>query len=429
MPPKRAGDSPSRSAAAARRDPPAEAESPWVRLRSVSYHPFLYARMIADVSPDARPGDVVAVYDRRGAFFGRGLYNPRSQIAVRMLRHGPGPVDGAFWRQRISEAVALRRRTLHLDLCTDAYRLVHAEGDGLSGLTAERYADHVVLEVFALGVFQRADMLSRLLREELGSPGSDGGADWTVQVRADERVQQIEGFRVTEVDVAPADAGSARPRRVGGRLVVREHGVRYRVDVHRGQKTGFFCDQRDNRRALAALCRDADVLDVCCYTGGFGLCARVVGGAASVTGVDLDEQAVALARENANLNQVRAQFVHADAFPYLRQALANNRQYDAVVVDPPKIVATRAELPDGRQRYLDLNKLALGLVRPGGVLLTCSCSGLVSRDDFLDVVRHAARVAGRRIVLFNQTGAAPDHPVAPDCPETAYLKALWLRVL
>ncbi len=213
------------------------------------------------------------------------------------------------------------------------------------------------------------------------------------------------------------------------RVTIREHGVRYRVDVVEGHKTGFFCDQRENRLRLAQLARDATVLDLCCYTGGFGLCAAKLGKAREVCGVDLDAAAIAVARENANLNQVRVDFVFADAFTYMRQMLVNRRQFDVVVLDPPKLAASRLEYEDALRKYFDLNQLAAQMVRPGGVLLTCSCSGLVSREVFTDTVHRAARHAGRRLQMFDFTGAGPDHPVALVCPESAYLKALWLRVL
>ncbi|HMQ16600.1 MAG TPA: class I SAM-dependent methyltransferase, partial [Phycisphaerae bacterium] len=212
------------------------------------------------------------------------------------------------------------------------------------------------------------------------------------------------------------------------RLVVREHGVRYRVDAAGGQKTGFFCDQRENRRRFAELCADADVLDAFCYSGGFGLCARVLGRARSVTSVDLDEDALALAIENANLNQQRIQHVHADVFGYLRQMIANGRQFDAVVLDPPKLALRREDVEPALRKYGDLNALGVQVVRPGGWLLTCSCSGLVSPTSFVETVHRAARRAGRTLQMIGLTGAGPDHPVLLDCPESAYLKAIWLRV-
>jgi 23S rRNA (cytosine1962-C5)-methyltransferase len=272
-------------------------------------------------------------------------------------------------------------------------------------------------------MFQHVDTLSAMLAAILGPPDSldrpgRASGDWRVVIRADAQIEALEGFRIRP---PPSTAPTS--------VIIREHDVRYRVDLARGHKTGFFCDQRENRRRFAALCADARVLDLCCYTGGFGLCARILGHAHEVTSLDLDEEALSLARENANLNQVRVEHVHADAFVYLRQMIANGRQFDAVVLDPPKLATSRADVDDALRKYHDLNSLAVAVARPGGLLLTCSCSGLVSRDDFTGCVHRAARRAGRALQLFDSTAAGPDHPVMLDCPESAYLKALWFRVL
>jgi 23S rRNA (cytosine1962-C5)-methyltransferase len=384
-------------------------------------HPFIYARMIDEADPAARPGDVVNVYDRSGRLFGRAMYNPRSQIALRVLVHGEQPADDSLWRSRLGAAIQLRAR-LALEAYTDAYRLVHAEGDALSGLIVERYADTLVLEVFSLGIFQRIDLLKQLLIEALPPPSSLERPDraakvWRFVIRADEAVERMEGFRVQE---SPPDLG---------RLIIREHGIRYRVDPAAGHKTGFFCDQRDNRKRFAELCNNAEVLDLCCYTGGFSLCAKLLGGAREITAVDLDEAALTVAKENANLNQVRVQFAHADAFVYLRQMNAIQRQFDCVVLDPPKLAASRTAVDEALQKYNDLNALALLAVRPGGFLVTCSCSGLVSPEVFSETVFRAAARVRKRVQLIASSGAAPDHPILPTCPESAYLKVLWFRVL
>lgn len=378
--------------------------------------------MVRAVDPAARSGDVVYVYDRRDQLAGQGLFNARSQIALRMLTRGGQPADEAFWRERIEQAVALRQ-ALRLDESTDAYRLIHAEGDGLSGLIVERYGDCLACELFALGMHERLEQILPLLRAALGAPTrlerpDLAAADWRVIVRADRRIEQLEGF-----SVGPPSADAPTE------IVIREHGVRYRVDLAGGHKTGFFCDQRDNRLRLARLCRGASVLDVCCYTGGFGLAAKALGGAQEVLGVDLDERALELARQNANLNQARIRHVHADAFNYLRQMLADGRRFDVVVLDPPKFATSRHELERAGARYHDLNKLGMQVVRPGGLLLTCSCSGLVSRERFAEIVYQAGRSLGRGLQQLDYTGAGPDHPIMLDCPESEYLKALWLRVL
>ncbi|MBI3468585.1 MAG: class I SAM-dependent rRNA methyltransferase [Planctomycetes bacterium] len=397
---------------------------PRAQLRSAAYHPFIYRKMIGRVDSSAHPGDLVAVYDPRGELFGYGLYNPRSQIALRMLSFERQPPDEAWWQGKLEHAVRLRRELLGLDAVTDAYRVVHAEGDGLSGLVVDRFGDTLSVEVFSLGVYQRLEHLLPALARLCGT------RDHLVQV--DARAAELEGIKLRIPHSAPSSSRHVE---------IREHGVRFRVYFEAGHKTGFFCDQRENRRRLAELCQGKRVLDLCCYTGGFGLYAKVLGGAAEVTGVDLDEKAIAVARENANLNQARLSLVHADVFPWMRDAVANGWQFEVVVLDPPKLIASRREIESGKRKYFDLNRLALGLVRPGGLFVTCSCSGLLSADEFVGLVRAAGRrlaapegalgsppSALRPIQLLWQTGSGPDHPVALDCPETSYLKVLWLRV-
>jgi 23S rRNA (cytosine1962-C5)-methyltransferase len=401
---------------------PGVTADPWVRLRTMTRHPLIFQKMIDEVSGNAKAGGVVAVFDRAGALVGQGLYHPTSQIAVRLLTRGSKRIDATFWKERLGQAVELRRM-LGLDRATDAYRLVHAEGDDLSGLIVERYADCLVFEFFSLGMFQRLEQIRAILGELLGPPSSldrpgKVGSEWRVFVRADKEIEQIEGFSTRAV------AGEEPPV-----VTVREHGVRYRVDVAKGHKTGFFCDQRDNRRMFAESCRDATVLDLCCYTGGFGLSAKKIGEAKDVTCVDLDEAALAIARENANLNNARISFVHSDAFIYLRQMIVNARKFDAVVLDPPKLATSRPELEGALRKYYDLNCLAMQAVRPGGMLLTCSCSGLVSYPEFVELVLRAVKRAGRNAQVLRESGASPDHPVSDDCPESSYLKAIFLRIL
>jgi 23S rRNA (cytosine1962-C5)-methyltransferase len=366
--------------------------------------------MLGPVDPAARAGDVVAVYDKSDRFFGHAFYHDKSQIALRMLSYDPAPVDDNFFRARLAAAVDWRRQLIPETPATDAYRLMHSEGDAISGLIAERYADVIAIEVFSLGVYRRIELFQRLLSELTGLK--------QFIVRADERIERIEGFKIK------THRGSAPDS-----VIVRENGLRFRVDLRAGHKTGFFCDQRENRRHLARFTRGTQVLDVCCYTGGFGIYAKALGGAESVTGVDLDEDAIELARKNSNLNQLRIQHVHADAFAYLRQMQTNARTFDVVTLDPPKFIANQDERPEGSRRYVDLNTLGMSVVRPGGLLLTCSCSGLVSQDDFLGMVKAAAGRLRRPLQIVALSGAGADHPVMANCPESAYLKALWARVL
>lgn len=383
---------------------------PTVAIRSPGQHPFIFRKMIEGPVSGSTPvpGDLVRAVSREGEFRGWGLWNPRSQIALRLISRQPDPPDEAFWRARLESAVALRRSLLRLDTQTNAYRLIHAESDGLSGLVIDRLDDVLSVECFSLGMYERAQALLAML-----APLTETKHH---RVHVDEHIAMAEDF-----EGRPLASPGTPPA-----VTIHEHGVRYRVRFDSGHKTGFFCDQRDNRAALATFCHDRDILDLCCYAGGFGLNAKVRGNAREVTCVDLDEQALALARENANLNQTRLTVVHSDAFAYARQMGINKRRYGAVILDPPKLIPSRDDISIGKRKYFDLNVLAMKLVEPGGLLLTCSCSGLLGSEEFVALLRAAARQAGRSAQVLDIKAAAPDHPVALDVPETGYLKAVWM---
>jgi 23S rRNA (cytosine1962-C5)-methyltransferase len=387
---------------------------PWAQLKYVTFQPAIFPRLLGEVSPDARPGDWVSVYDKNGERVGAGLFNPRAKIPLRVVAHGAEPIGEDYFDRALRSAVGLRRDLFKLDAETDAYRLVNSDGDGLSGLMVDRYADVLLCEVFSLGIAQRLPGWLPLLHELAGTRFA--------RVQVDHDLGSLEGIKPSTFN----ETNAAAPRAVK----IRENAVRYEVDFAEGHKTGFFCDQRENRRAIAQFTKGARVLDLCCYTGGFSLCAKVLGGAADVTSVDLDEAAVAQARRNANLNQVRLNLVHADAFAYARQMYQNKEAWDVVVLDPPKFIFTRDAHGnwEGRQKYEDLNQLAVGLVKPGGIFVTCSCSGLLSLEDFEQHVIKAAHRLNRRLQFFNRTGPGPDHPVYSNCLEGRYLKVLWSRV-
>jgi 23S rRNA (cytosine1962-C5)-methyltransferase len=387
-------------------------ELPTVAIRAPGFHPFVYRKMVIGPIGAVRPsdGDLVRVVDRDHLPVGFGLWNSRSQITLRLLSTGLVPPDLDFWRDRIARAVELRRDTLGLDARTTAYRVVHAEADGLSGLVVDRFDDVLSVALFSMGMYQRIGPILELLAAAVGTKH--------FRVQVDERVALAEDFPGRPL------ASSQLPPRV----TVVENGVRFRVQFEGGHKTGFFCDQRDNRLRFSEFCRDRSVLDVCSYTGGFGLYALVKGEAREATCVDLDEKAIALARENANANQARPNLVHADAFGYMRQMAVNERSFDVIVLDPPKLIPGRLDIAQGKRKYFDLNVLAMNIVEPGGLLLTCSCSGLLSPEEFLILLRAAARKAGRLVQVLAVSGAAPDHPVGLEALEGAYLKAVLLRV-
>ena len=383
-----------------------------VAIRATGQHPFVYRKMvIGPVGPGIpNPGDMVRVVDRDSKPLGFGLWNPRSQISLRMLSREPEPPGPSFWEQKIDRAVNLRVKMLGLDAQTTAYRVLHAEGDGLTGLIADRFDDVLSLEVFSLGMYQRIGPILELCSSRLGTRH--------FRVQVDERVALQEDFpgRLLSSPQLPP------------RVTIGEHGIRYRIHFEEGHKTGFFCDQRDNRRDLAQFCRiERSSMRVATPVDS-GSTPSSGGRPSEVTCVDLDEKAVALARENGNANSVRLSVVHADAFGYMRQMAANQKTYGVVVLDPPKLIPDRDEVPSGKRKYFDLNVLGMGLVEPGGLLLTCSCSGLLPAADFQALLRAAARKACRSVQLLALTGASADHPVALDAPEGSYLKAAWLRI-
>jgi 23S rRNA (cytosine1962-C5)-methyltransferase len=381
---------------------------PWVRIRSAASGHQLYKRMLSDVDPKAKAGDLVAVYDRNDAPYGVALYNPRSLIALRMLTRGVGAFDAeAFFAERVATAVKFRRETLGLDASSDAYRLVHDNGDGMPGLVIDRYGDCLVLEFYSLGMFKQAARIERALKPHF--PGA------RFFHRASPHAQSMEGFEL-------------KPN-MGQGTRVKENGVVFNVDPSSGYKTGFFTDQRDNRMGIVPFTRGKSVLDVCSYTGGFALYAKKLGQAEDVTAVELDPESVELLKKNANANQLRVDAVCADAFPYLRQAGQNKKRYGVVILDPYKLIANSEGWSLGRQKYIDLNRLGISLVEPGGVLVTCSCSGMLGWEEFQQFVRTAAGSAGRRVQVFRKSGAGGDHPFAIDHPEGEYLKVLWCRVI
>ena len=400
---------PSRPSRPREEQPAGGARPPYADLRiHPSPHPFVRKGLLVRPPQNAPNGSLVSLRSPEGVLLGDGFWNAYSDIGVRRLTDGDVRFDEAALAAAVDRAIALRDRLPGLRESGDAFRVIHAEGDELSGLIVDRLGEVLAVELHSAGWIGWLDRLLPLLHARLGTQHH--------RVTMSERTAYLEGC-------APLDVSSEKCPRT---LRLREHGVRYQVDLQTGHKTGFFCDQRDNRRALAPWVAGADVLDLCCYTGGFALAAGVLGTPASLTGVDLDEEALAVAQLNANLNQKRVHFVHADVFDWLRQSAGTARRYDVVVLDPPKFIPTRKDIEAGHGKYHDLNRLAFGVLKPGGLLMTSSCSGLLSVGEFRELVTTAARKSGRRARLIATTGAAPDHPVLLNCPETEYLKTLWM---
>lgn len=421
--------------------PATNAPMPAVYVNRPILHPNIFKKRLLGVDGNPAPGSWVAVYhtnsdypvrDSDGRKSGRtnqqdeptlfayGIYNPRSEVGVRLMSWWGEWPDEKFWDRIVDNAVSLRRDVLKLDETTNAYRVMHGESDGVPGLVVDRYADCLSAEVFSLGMYYRVVPILERLQARLGTK------HWLVQ--------ECPQFANQEGQSAPPLKSDNLPPTV----TITENGVKYKIHFGTGHKTGFFCDQRDNRRMLAQFSEGKSVLDLCCYSGGFSVQAAKAGKAAEVTGVDLDEAPLAMAKKNADINQTRIRFVQSDAFAFMRDMIRVGRKYDIVVLDPPKLIRSRMELEEGSHKHFDLNKLAIQLVKPGGILLTCSCAGLLDDLSFQNIVRSAAKATGfdengkpyppRTLQFLHNVGAPADHPVVAHCPETSYLKSIWARV-
>jgi len=390
------------------------AQLPIIRLKTERRHnhPWIFQKMIEKTPDKPRNGSLVDVTNPDGTWVGRGIYNGHSRIALRILTEKPEELlNEDFFRTRIGTAINLRRDILKLDSVTNAYRLVHSEGDNLSGLVVDRFNEMLVVEYFSSGMYRLRPLIEKILLEHF--------PDAPIYFYAEEHVQKQES----------TDIRSPKPP---APMTIYEHGLKFKAAPGSKHKTGFFVDQRENRKYLAELTRSipsARVLDICCNSGGFGIYAKTLGRAAEVTGLDLDEGVIALAQENAALNDANIRYVQVDLFHWLREAIEKKEQFDVVILDPSKQTRTKEEVPRALKKYEDMNRLAMQVVKPGGILLSCSCTGLIAEHEYLDRVRRAAFQAGRQAQIFKLSGAGPDHPFMAHVAEGRYLKAVWALIL
>lgn len=382
----------------------------------LSGHPWLRKNSLAAVGPATEPGDEVVIVDREGNRCGRGIYNGDSQLAVRVYSlDADRALEASFWQQRLSQAVELRRR-LGLLTPAGACRLVYSESDRLSGLIVDQYADTLMISVTALAMFRRWSLIADWFRDQFREVPIR-----RILVRTDPNMLRQENM--PEFQQVLMGEGS------GWTVEVLENGLKFQVDPFSGQKTGFYLDQRVNRATLGQVARGR-VLDVCCYTGGFALSAARNPEVTQVTAVDASLPALQQAEVHAGLNQLTGiDFVKADCFDFLTHLKQERQLFDTIVLDPPKFAGRQQEVAPALQAYQRLNRLAMEVLAPGGLLMTCSCSGRVLPEEFLQAVMLAARKAQREVQVLAQTGASPDHPVLLSCPETQYLKCLLCRVL
>jgi 23S rRNA (cytosine1962-C5)-methyltransferase len=377
-------------------------------------HPWVLDSAIERIEGQPADGDVVDLLSEKGKFIARGFINSRSRIRVRLYTWEAAELlEEAFWRRRLDAAIEARRE-LGYDDPRGAARLVFSEGDRLSGLIVDRYADYLAVQVTSLGMALRLPQIAPILLELSGAKG--------IVLRSEKGIKQAEGL-----ELADGPYCGDTPE---GPIEIVENGLRFAVDLSEGQKTGCYLDQRKNRKVAAAYLRGRRVLDMFCYSGGFSLAASSLGGALDVLGVDSSAKAVAAAEQNARTNGIsNVRFQAGDGFKTLESFAQAGEKFQAVILDPPKFARSRSSLSEALRAYHWLNRLAINVLAPGGILVTCSCSGLVSRQDFADTLIGVAQQSHRDIQILEQRAAAPDHPVLTSCAEGDYLKCFICRAL
>ncbi|HSZ62702.1 MAG TPA: class I SAM-dependent rRNA methyltransferase [Terriglobales bacterium] len=391
---------------------PAKYAEPSIKLstrgtvRLHARHPWVYRSDIVGAN-DIPPGALVRVHDERGKFLGTALYSSSSQIAIRMVSHGSVTDLPALVAERIRAAIAHRKSLVEN---TDAYRLVFSEADFLPGLIIDRYNDVASTQILtqAMDAAPVREAIVRTLREELQPVG--------IVERVDARIRDLEQLPPRQSGLLWGDKSSTE---------ITMNGVRFYYDGLEGQKTGSFLDQRENY-AAATQYAHGEALDAFCYQGGFAL--HLAARCPSVIGVDSSRPALEMADRNAALNNREVEWIEANAFDLLRDYAAANRRFDTIVLDPPAFAKTKRDLEKALGGYKELNLRAMKMLRPGGILVTCSCSFHVSPHDFLKVVADAAQDAHKSLRVLENRGAAKDHPVLLNVPETSYLQCLILSV-
>jgi 23S rRNA (cytosine1962-C5)-methyltransferase len=372
-------------------------------------HPWVFSNEIASDLREYEPGSLVDVYTHGGTFVGRGYINPRSLITVRIMSQRREAIDSAFFHRRFE--AALRRRE-HFLPGVQSYRLVYSEGDFLPGLIIDRYQDHLVLQTLTLGMELRTEAICEAL-ESLMQPQA-------IVARNDVSIRTLEGL--------PQEKKLLRGN-LQSPVEVWESDLRFRVDPWEGQKTGFYLDQRENRCTLRPLLAGERVLDAFCYTGAWALHAARAG-AREVFAVDESAKAIRWASEQAKDNGLEqvCQFTVSNVFDFLREADTRHERFDCIILDPPAFVKSRSKVREGLQGYWEINRRAMRLVKPGGYLITCSCSYHVDPDTFRTTLCRAARAARRSVALLEMRSQARDHPVLLPLSESAYLKCAVLTV-
>jgi len=375
---------------------------------------WIFSRALQQPPHWIEPGGLVDVKSSTGQFVARGYYNPRTDIAIRLLtRNIEQAIDEDFLRKRIRSAVDLRK-VFNPDK-TNAYRLINSEGDGLPGLIVDRFAEILVAQIHTAGIERLRSRLIDALMEETDTRG--------ILLRNDSQSRRREGLELEEPQVVTGG--------VPMQVTVRENNVLFLVDPWQGQKTGFFLDQRDKREALRKYTQAKRVLNCFSYSGSFSVYAALTSEKTRVTSVDISAPAIESARQHFILNGLdpnHHQFLVADVFDYLEQAQGAGEQFDVVVLDPPAFAKTQSARAQALKAYRRLNTLGMQVLRPGGILLTCSCSGVVGMDDLLGALSQSAQRLQRTVQLLESYTHSVDHPINLAMPETAYLKVVFCRI-
>lgn len=374
-------------------------------------HLWIFSNEIANSDQEFQPGEIVDIISHGGSFIGRGCINPQSLISVRVLTRNKEQIDRNFFAERIGSALMRRRKLFSGE---QSYRVVFGEADTLPGLVIDKYADILVLQVSTVGMHVR-------LGEILGALPDTGLAARAVVLRADTPMAELEGFSGENRVLTGEVASPVR---------IEQDGLLFDVDVMEGQKTGFYLDQRENRRSACGLLEGPRVLDCFCYTGAFSLYAAKAG-ATEVLGIDASARAVDIARHHAELNSLGSacRFEEADVFEKLEELVHKGEKFDGVILDPPALVKSKRHLKQGEAAYEKINNLAMKLLVPDGILVSCSCSYHISRESFQRILSSAANKARRSAVIIEWRGQARDHPTLLAMPETAYLKCAIMRIM
>jgi 23S rRNA (cytosine1962-C5)-methyltransferase len=379
------------------------------------FHPWIFSGAVAKTSSGIKPGEIVSVFDSKDEFIAYGYYNSRSQIRVRLLEWDEETtIDESWWLTRLRDSLE-RRNDLFYDKRTNAFRLVYGESDFLPGLIVDKYNDYLVIQSLSAGIEKVKEILIKGLADLLSPRG--------IYERSDSESRTLEGL--------PAAVGMLMGDPPPDLLEISENGLKFWVDIKAGQKTGFYLDQRDNRKAVSEYAKGLEVLDCFSYSGGFATYA-LSGGAKHLTIIDSSAQSLRMASENIKLNGfdlLAVDSLEGDVFKLLRKFRTEERQFDMVILDPPKFAPTKADLKHALSGYKDINMLAMTILKPGGILASFSCSGAVDPQTLQTILFWASTDVKRPVQILKPLSQGSDHPRLVSFPESEYLKGFICRVL